>query len=243
MEPIKVRDVMTNLVVTLRPDDPIPQAARELLANRISGCPVVEEGRLVGVVSEADLVAVWSRPPRKVSPLSVGDPLAFLLRGRAPDHIHNTTVADVMTTDVVTVSPDAGVWEAARLIDRFGVRRLPVVDDEDYVIGIVARSDIVRAMALSDEDIENAVRDMIDILGTENFEDLSIDVEDGVVTLDGTADRKSTKRLAVKLTARVVGVLEIRDELGWRIDDTHLGVPPANTDIGPDPKAVGPLVG
>ena len=65
----------------------------------------------------------------------------------------------------------------------------------------------------------------------------------GVVTLDGTADRKSTKRLAVKLTARVVGVLEIRDELGWRIDDTHLGVPPVNREVGRDPKAVGPLVG
>lgn len=244
MEPVKVRDVMTNLVVTLRPNDPIPKAARELLANRISGCPVVEEGKLVGVVTEADLVAVWSQPTRSTSPLGVSDPLSFLLRGRTPEHVHNTVVADVMTTGVVTVTPDAGVWEAARLIDRFGVRRLPVVDADNFVIGVIARSDIVRAMALSDDDIEKSAREMIEILGDENFEDLTISVEDGVVTLAGTADRRSTKRLAVKLVSRTPGVLEIRDELGWRLDDTHLRTPaPVPESLGHDPKAVGPLIG
>ena len=142
------------------------------------------------------------------------------------------------------MSPEAGVWEAARLIDRFSVRRLPVVDAENFVIGIVARSDIVRAMALSDEDIEKAVREMIAILGEENFEDLTIHVEDGVVTLDGTADRRSTKRLAVKLAAHAPGVLEIRDELGWRWDDTHVRTPaPVPESLGHDPRAVGPLIG
>jgi CBS domain-containing protein len=149
MHPIKVRDVMTNLVVTLRPKDTIPQAAGQLLANRISGCPVVDQGKLVGVVTEVDLVAAWSPPARKGSPMGVIDPVALILHGKAPAHTHGTTIADIMTTDVVTVSADATVWEAARLIDRFGIRRLPVVDAEGYVIGIIARSDLIRAMALS----------------------------------------------------------------------------------------------
>ena len=112
------------------------------------------------------------------------------------------------------------------------------------MIGIVARSDIVRAMALSDEDIGKSVGEMIAILGEENFEDLTVHVEEGVVTLAGTADRRTSKRLAVKLAARAPGVLEIRDELGWRWDDTHIPTPaPVPESLGHDPRAVGPLIG
>lgn len=121
-----VRDVMTNLVVSFRPDDPIEEAVRKLLSNRISGGPVVSAGVVVGVVSEADVARV--------------------LRTAAPGSVPRV-VADVMTRDVVTVGPDASVGEAAILMDRHSVRRLPVVDGDGYLCGVMARADVVRALA------------------------------------------------------------------------------------------------
>jgi CBS domain-containing protein len=152
MKELRVKDVMTHLVVTLRPEDKITDAAKRLLSNRISGAPVVEAGRLVGLVSEADLVKAFAPPARRGS-LVAPYPLIFLLlRGSPRREAAYSTVGDVMTRDVVTIGPDESVWEAASLIDRHGVRRLPVVDPEGYLIGVLARSDLVRCMARSNED-------------------------------------------------------------------------------------------
>ncbi|MGH2808677.1 MAG: CBS domain-containing protein, partial [Actinomycetota bacterium] len=92
-EPL-VREIMTNLVVTFRKDDSLRDAAHRLLTNRISGGPVVERGRVIGIGGTAD-------GPRRVS--------------------------DCMTHEVVSIGPDKGLWEAARLISRRAVKRLPVV--------------------------------------------------------------------------------------------------------------------
>lgn len=156
MEGLEVRDVMTNLVVTVRPGDAIAVAAKRLLANRISGAPVVEEGRVVGVVSEADLLKAFARPPGRQATPAAPYPLMFLLLRSTRDPGDAATVADVMTRSVVTIAPDATVWQAAALIDRHGVRRLPVVDGHGYLVGVVARSDLVRCMARSHEELRTA---------------------------------------------------------------------------------------
>jgi CBS domain-containing protein len=146
MKASTVADVMTHLVVTVRPEDPIPRAAQHLLSNRISGAPVVHDGKLVGVVSEADLVRAYARPtPRGfVAP----HPLLSLMSDAGPRRdVRAITVGDVMATDVIYVGPDAGICEAASLIDHHGVRRLPVVAGEGYVVGVLTRSDLVRCMA------------------------------------------------------------------------------------------------
>jgi CBS domain-containing protein len=151
MKELTVKDVMTHLVVTVRPQDKIADAAKRLLSNRISGAPVVDGGRLVGVVSEADLVKAFMPPSRGLFPAPY--PLMFLLvRGIPRPEARYSTVGDVMTKDVVTIGPNAGILEAASLIDRYGVRRLPVVGDDGWVIGILARSDLVRCMARSHEE-------------------------------------------------------------------------------------------
>lgn len=139
MDTTRVRDVMTNLVLTVRPEDEIRQVARRLLASRISGAPVVEEGRLVGIVSETDLVKMYSALRRNVS---LADP---------DQRTDTVLVGDVMTTRVVSITPDATIWEAASLIDRHAVRRLPVVDEDGFVVGVVARADLVRYMAQREE--------------------------------------------------------------------------------------------
>ena len=152
MKEVMVKDVMTHLVVTMRPQDEVTDAAKRLLSNRISGAPVVEGGRLVGVVSEADLVKAFM-PPSRRGFLPAPYPLMFLLvRGTPPPEDRYSTVGDVMTRDVVTIGPSDSIWEAASLIDRYGVRRLPVVDGAGLVIGVLARSDLVRCMARSHEE-------------------------------------------------------------------------------------------
>lgn len=152
MNELMVKDVMTHLVVTLRPQDSIVDAAKRLLLNRISGAPVVQDGRLIGVASEADLVRAFTSPTPRGSFGAPYPPLLLLLRGIHRPEARFSTVGDLMTKDVVTVGPTACITEAASLIDRYGVRRLPVVDDEGFVIGVVARSDLVRCLARSYEE-------------------------------------------------------------------------------------------
>ena len=245
MNGLKVRDLMTNLVVTLRPGDDIQDAARRLLRNRISGAPVVEDGKLIGIVSEADLVAAYSPPARSRSGFTAPDPIMLLLRGRFPFEGHGRSVRDVMTTNVISVGPDTSVWEAARLIDRHGVRRLPVIDPDDYVVGVLTRSDLVRAMARGDVEIAVDVRRAMSVVGEENLSDLEVECAAGEVTISGTADRKSTHDLAVSAASQVPGVLSVVDHLEWAWDDS--GVRPVRNpvdrfELGRDPWAVGPLV-
>lgn len=152
MDRISVDDVMTHFVVTLRPEDTIENAVRLLVRNRISGAPVVQDGKLVGLMSEADLVQAFA-PPRGRFPAVAAGSLTFLLRGAPAGHVHNVCVGDVMSRDVVSISMDASVWEAASLVDRRGFRQLPVTDGEGHVMGILTRSDLVRAMARTDPDL------------------------------------------------------------------------------------------
>lgn len=236
MNDIKVHDVMTHLVVRFKLDDTIHEAARRMLSNRISGAPVVEDRHVVGIISEADLVAAFTSPAKSRAALAAPDPLTLLFRGTVPRPDRGITVAEVMTKDVVTVAPSASLWEAASLIDRHGVRRLPVVDGEGELVGIVARADLVRSMARDDNEISASVREAVLVLGTESFEGLDIETVAGVVTIMGTADRRSTRDIAVRIAARVPGVLEVAADLDWQWDDTEVGP----RGLGRDPWAVGP---
>jgi len=160
-------------------------------------------------------------------------------------HKHARTVADVMSSQVFTIGPDESLFKAARLLDRHGIKPLPVVDDEGYLLGILSRGDLVRAMTRSDDDIRQDVVEAIVILGEENFEDLSIDVTGGDVTLSGIVDRSSTRDVAVDMASRVPGVSEVADRLDYTLDDAHLK--PASNQwgsdgLGHDSWAVGALV-
>ena len=152
MDGSRVRDVMTHLVVTFRPEDKIPEAAKRLLLNRISGAPVVDGGRLVGVVSEADLIRAYVSPDIRSSRFAAPRPLIFLLmRENARSEVDDMTVGQVMTRNAISIGPDESVGEAASLIERQNVRRLPVVDEDGYVIGVLTRTDLVRSMARNNE--------------------------------------------------------------------------------------------
>ena len=239
----RVKDVMTSLVVMVYPNDSIQQVASRLVRNRISGAPVVKDGKVLGVISEVDIVHALMGPANVDKGLVTADVLSLILRAVPTEHKHVRVAADVMSSHAVTVGPQDTLFKAAQLLDRHGIKRLPVVDAEGYLLGILSRGDLVRAMTRSDAGLLEDVGEALAILGEEVFEGLSIEVDNGIVTLSGIADRLSTRNIVVDITSRVTGVVEVADRLDFTIDDTSMKhITNNQVDVGRDPWAVGPLV-
>jgi len=142
-----VGEFMTKRVITVTPDTAVLLAAKLMLEHKISGLPVVDaEGRVVGIVSEQDLLR---RPqgdggkerPHWLQLMTEKPGLAGEL-----NQIHERKVGDVMTPNPLTVAAGASLEEACRLIEEHGIKRLPVVHNHKLV-GIIARADLVRALA------------------------------------------------------------------------------------------------
>lgn len=149
--PKTVGDVMSRDPITATPDTPLTDVIRILAERRISGLPVVDQnGKLVGVISETDLM--WREsgvtPPAYIMLL---DSVIYLENPARYDRdLHKAlgqTVGEVMSSNPMTISPDKSLQEAARLMHERGVHRLPVLDANEQVVGVLTRGDIVRAMA------------------------------------------------------------------------------------------------
>lgn len=232
-----VADVMSRETVELSPSDSIHEAAASLAQHGISGAPVIENGKLIGIVSEADLMRA-AIPPAKVDKprSSTMALLGLFLRGQSTQPPHDATAASIMTESVVTVSPTASIWEAASVMERHDVKRLPVIDKDGNLVGIVSRGDLVGTLARTDEELREDVLEAITLAGEESVKDVEIDIDTGKVTLRGSTDRKTTKGIALKLAARVPGIVEVVDRLEFDSDDTR-EIPRQK-----DPWATGPLV-
>jgi CBS domain-containing protein len=128
-----------------------------------------------------------------------------------------------MTSPAVTVPAQRDLAEAARLMIERGINRLPVVTEDGELVGIVTRADLVRAFVRSDEEIARELRENVAV-GTlwMNTEKLEISVEGGEVTLAGEVDLKTDAELMERFAARVPGVVSVRSELQWRIDQPKL---------------------
>ncbi len=138
-----VRDAMTRNVISLNKFDDIGQAVKLLAEKNISGLPVVDrENHVVGIISEADVVSmVGSRRAhtfKEILRSIVGHPL--------PERKMGHLVGDIMTAPAITVRADTEISEAVRLMDGRRIRRLPVVDKDERLVGLISRSDIVKAM-------------------------------------------------------------------------------------------------
>ncbi|HYY44065.1 MAG TPA: CBS domain-containing protein, partial [Actinomycetota bacterium] len=140
----KVKDVMTRDVITITPDMTIRDAASRLARNGIAGAPVVEGGRVIGMVTEQDLVRTILPPAPTEGALSALEVLAHV--NDVGIEQLDTPVSDSMSTLVVEILPEASVWEAAGEMERRGVNRIPVVDEDGKLVGIVSRADLVRVM-------------------------------------------------------------------------------------------------
>ena len=154
---MKVREVMTIDVVTLNGFMSVREAAKILAECNISGAPVIDiEGKLVGMLTETDIlksVKSAADEVHMVFPNTHTIGVMFeMAEGKteimkAFEEQANTVVMDVMTRGVVTCRQGTNLNEVASILVKKGINRLPVVDDEDHVVGIITRGDIVRAFA------------------------------------------------------------------------------------------------
>jgi len=155
---VPVELVMTRDVVVLRPDMSVIQADRMLLQKHVSGAPVVDGQRLVGVMSRADAVRALYEDQREAarisdfytSPLPIPLPALELLAKNSQhlaEHIAKRRVSEIMTADPITVGPRDDLETISRLMATERIHRLPVVDD-DELVGIVTSLDIVRMVAV-----------------------------------------------------------------------------------------------
>ncbi|MEU1911347.1 CBS domain-containing protein [Streptomyces massasporeus] len=204
-----VSDVMTRTVVALAAGATFKEIVRTMEERHISALPVIDTGnRVVGVVSEADLMrkeefrdSAPERGPRARPP-------AGLDKARA------VTAADLMTSPAVTVHPGAALGQAARVMALRKVKRLPVVDDDGVLRGIVSRSDLLRVFLRPDAAIVDEVRrDVLAGRLPDGIESIDVDVSEGVVTLTGRVRDTSVVPLAVRLVRSVEGVVDVRSEL------------------------------
>jgi len=140
---IPVNNVMTKHAVVIHTHADIHEAARLLSEHRISGLPVVnDEGMVVGVVTEADILSMTGIREGH----TFKDILRHLLGEPLPERKRGDTVGEIMSSPAITTRPDADIRDVAKILDERRIKRLPVVDEKNRLVGIISRADIVRAM-------------------------------------------------------------------------------------------------
>lgn len=231
---MKVRDVMSRDVLSVPRQMPLKELAELLTERRISGVPVVDDDRVVGVVSEADvLMKQVGRPISRRRPLEwiFGEQQdAEEVRRRMA-----STVGDAMTSPAVTIDAGRSLREAAALMVDAKVNRLPVIE-ADRLVGILTRADLVRAYLRRDDEALRAIRE--DVFRKTMWLDpdaYQLGVREGALTMRGKVDRKSTATILERLSGLVEGVDRVDNELTWEFDDSNLEPPP---DGEPMPGAV-----
>ncbi|WP_031078884.1 CBS domain-containing protein [Streptomyces sp. NRRL WC-3742] len=212
-----VGELMTSAVVHVRPDTGFKEIARLLAEHDITSVPVLDDqDRPIGLVSEADLL---------LNEAGQEDPAGLLLvpslspaeqaKSRA------ATAEHLMTSPAVCARPEWTVVEAARLMQRQQLKRLPVVDEAGRLVGIVSRSDLLRVFLRHDRAIREEIRQ--DVLSrTLGISPDSIDVQvaDGQVTLTGTVAHRSLPPVVERLCRGVDGVITVTSRLDHRTDTT-----------------------
>ena len=200
-----VKDIMTTDVAAVRSDASYREMTALIRGRRVSGLPVVDaEGIVIGVVSETDLLTrALERQP-----------------GRWPHRKHATaaelTARDLMTHPAVTTSPDEPVASVARLMSARKLRRLPVVDAQGHLAGIVTRSDVLSVFSRPDKDIYREITQ--DVILDGFFTDparFTVTVKDGIVTLAGEPGSMVLGRNIVDQARHVEGVVAVRDRFAY----------------------------
>jgi CBS-domain-containing membrane protein len=213
----KVKDVMTAEVVCARPSTPYKELVRLLATRHVSAVPVVDaEGRVLGVVSESDLLLKHEQPADAFQ--------RFLLAGRRRRlerlKARGGTAAELMSWPVITIGPEAEVAEAARRLRKHLIRRMPVIDASDRLVGIVSHSDVLKIFLRPDTDIRRDVLGQVISGGPVPApERIQVSVRDGVVLLEGICQRRSLIPVLVRAVAGVEGVVRVENRLGLDLDD------------------------
>jgi CBS domain-containing protein len=203
-----VKDVMTIHVVAVRQHAGFKDIAMVLRRRRLSALPVLaDDDRVVGVVSEADLLLREAFPAGPDS----GRPHRPRDRARAAA----LTAADLMTSPPITVGPDCPVADAARLMHKRRVKRLPVVSEGGRLAGIVSRIDLLSLYDRADADIRaEIIEDLARQFGLEPGS-VGVQVGSGIVTLAGAVEDETVAVRLLDCLWHVDGVVDVRDRLQY----------------------------
>ncbi|MGH3166102.1 MAG: CBS domain-containing protein [Trebonia sp.] len=207
-----VKDVMTAKVICVKQDTPFSAIAVALHQHRVSAFPVLDEaGRVIGVVSESDLLP-------KLALGAGGDPTPGVINGILHQHqlekARAVTAAGLMSSPAATVSPDDTVEQAARLMYQRRIKRLPVVDADNHLVGIVSRADVLAADDRPDLETGEQIRNDIAVCESPaDAERFDVCVTDGVVTLTGRPRTRQQGHDVTRRARHVHGVVAVRDRL------------------------------
>jgi len=212
----RISDVMTTTVVTVDRITPYQEIDRLLTRHRIGGVPVLKMGReVVGVVSETDLLAAEDERRRQAR---MADSIGRRWHLRKQRHVRLTAGA-LMTSPAITIGPDATIPAAVRLMTTDQISRLPVVDEDGKLVGIVSRRDLLSVFLRPDAEIAHDARQVLDELPLADPTAVIAEVRHGVVTLTGTlrpeADHEQDLMpLTLRLIWDIDGVVDVVNRLG-----------------------------
>lgn len=204
-----VKDVMTTHVVAVKRTASFKEMIVRMRKSHVSAFPVVDDaGRVIGVVSQADML-------NKEADLAPGPgPLSGILRFRDHEKALGVTAAELMTSPPVTVGPDTPLADAARLMRDRRVKRLPVVNAGEHLIGIISRADVLRVFTRLDAEIRREVAEEVIV---ETFlmdsQTLAVSVHDGIVKLTGRPETDQLGRDLVEAVRHIDGVVAVKDNL------------------------------
>jgi CBS domain-containing protein len=204
----RVSDVMTTKVISVTRHSDYHQIARLLHEHHLTAVPVVTpEGRVVGVVSEADLLR------KQELHESAGREPAWLLRPADRTKADARTAEGLMTSPAVTIGPDALLGTAARLMSARHVKRLPVVDEDGELVGIVSRTDLLRVFLRPDADIQAEVTAVLTDIVLADPAQIRVSVHNGMVALGGRLATEEQVTSAIRLIGAVDGVVGVTSKL------------------------------
>jgi CBS domain-containing protein len=221
---MRAHQIMTRSVITVTPETTIVEAANTMLQRHVSGLPVVDTaGTLVGIVSEGDFIHRGEIGTKRKH----GRLLTFILgAGRAATdyvHEHGRTVAEIMTTEPLTISEDTNLEEIVQLMETNRVKRLPVTRG-DEVVGIVSRANLLQAVASLAREVPDPTADddhirnrIIDALERNDWcpHGLRVIVRNGNVHLSGIITNERSRQAAIVCAENIAGVRKVDDHLCW----------------------------
>lgn len=213
-----VSDVMTRAVVSVDAFTPFKEIVRRMQVHRVSAVPVVDEdGCVLGLVSEGDLIL-------KEDPELEGAPrwLEGVRRRHDRSKAAGLVASEVMSAPVISIAPEASIGEAARLMHRRSVKRVPVVDpDTGRMLGIVSRADLLKVFLRRDDEIAREIRE--DVVRRTLWIDpdtIRVVVRAGIVAIGGQIERRSLIPVLERLVLATEGVVAFAPELTYLTDDT-----------------------
>ena len=229
---MQAKDIMSSPVVTVTPDASVADVAALLLEKRISGVPVVDaSGQIAGIISEGDLLRRVETNTQRHRPHWLE-----VLLGRSGDagsfiKSHASRVGDVMSHDVIASHPEASLRDIAELMERHGIKRVPIVDG-GKLVGIVSRANLVQGLladrkssaeSTSDDQIRTRLNDLLRTQPWIDHNRINVVVNEGVVQLWGTVSDDEQRRALTIAAETIAGVRSVEDHLTANIFTNNAG--------------------